>query len=68
MPGYVSLISVLPEYGLGITVLVGCQDECSELLSAIQEIVSVGLVQAAEDVIWQKIEKKIHRPLHGGGL
>jgi hypothetical protein len=58
LPGYVTLITVMPEYGLGITVLVGCDWECSALLLSIQEIVSINLVRAAEQQIWKDIEKK----------
>jgi CubicO group peptidase (beta-lactamase class C family) len=58
LPGYVTLITAMPEYGLGITVLVGCDTDCSTLLTSAQEIVSVNLVRAAEQQIWKNIEKK----------
>ena len=50
--GYTSRVHILPEYGLGITVLVGGD---AGLLSEIQEIVTVGLVRAAEEVVWKDI-------------
>ncbi|WPG98240.1 beta-lactamase-like protein [Acrodontium crateriforme] len=53
LPGYYSLILILEEYGLGITLLVGGQ---YPLLAQIREIVTVELVQHAEAVIWRSIE------------
>jgi len=50
--GYSSRVYVLPEYGLGITVLVGGD---AGLLSEIQEIVTVGLVRAAEQAVWKDV-------------
>lgn len=52
LPGYYSRIFVMPEYGLGLTLLVGGEDGGGELLGKIQEIVTVDLVRQAEDVIW----------------
>lgn len=51
---YYSWISILPEYGLGITMMVGGN---YSLLRAIQEIVTVELVRAAEDSIWEDVDK-----------
>ena len=48
----------MPEYGLGLTVLVGCEQSCSDLLNAIQEGVTVNLVQAAEKAIWKDIDRR----------
>lgn len=58
LPGYASLITVMPEYGLGLTVLVGYQTDGSRLLNAIQETVSVSLVRAAEEQVWKDIAGK----------
>lgn len=58
LPGYFSLMTVMPEYGLGLTVLVGCPNNNSKLLNEIQEIVSINLVQTAEELIWQEIDEK----------
>ncbi|EME50059.1 hypothetical protein DOTSEDRAFT_85305 [Dothistroma septosporum NZE10] len=52
LPGYYSRISMLEEYGLGITILVGGN---SEILSPLNELVSVALVRAAEEVVWQRM-------------
>ena len=57
LPGYVSRITAMPEYGLGLTILVGCDTDCSTLLSSVQEIVSINLVRAAEKQIWKDIEQ-----------
>ncbi len=56
LPGYVTLISVLPEYGLGVTVLVAFQDT-PEILNEVQNLVTTSLVRAAEAFIWQDVEK-----------
>lgn len=58
LPGYVSLVTVMPEYGLGLTVLVGCDTDCGKLLNAVQETVSVNLVRAAEKHTWKDIANK----------
>lgn len=54
LPGYYSRIIIIPEYGLGVTILVGGK---SSLLSELQEIVTVPLIQAAEEVVWNDIER-----------
>ncbi|KAK3714048.1 hypothetical protein LTR37_008077 [Vermiconidia calcicola] len=62
LPGYTTLISIVPEYGLGVTVLVGCSG-CGKLLSAIQEIITVELIRGAEEAIWKAIDKT-HRGVY----
>ena len=57
VPGFVSNIATMPEYGLGVTILVGCETNCGSLLDALQEIVTLDLVQAAEEAIWKSINK-----------
>lgn len=54
LPGYYCRVFILPEYGLGITILVG---GVSSLLREIQEVVTVALVQAAEEVTWRDVAK-----------
>ena len=54
VPGYFSRISMLPEYGLGITILVGGN---VKLLGKIQEVVGVELVRAAEAAIWPNVAR-----------
>jgi CubicO group peptidase (beta-lactamase class C family) len=56
LPGYVSKITLLPEYGLGITILVGCQDNDCDLLDTLQENVTISVVRAAEEVVWADAE------------
>ena len=60
LPGYLSRISLMPEYGLGLTVLVAGDTDGGggDLLNALQETVTVGVVQAAEEAIWKETEKK----------
>ena len=55
LPGYASRIFMMPEHGLGLTVLVACGPECGDLLTLIQEIVTVELIQDAEELIWKDI-------------
>ncbi|KAK4635979.1 putative hydrolase [Fulvia fulva] len=52
LPGYYSRISMLEEYGLGITILVG---GTNEILEPLNELVSVALVRAAEEIAWQRM-------------
>ena len=49
LPGYVSYIFLLPEYDLGVTVLVAGN---VTLLDQLQDIVLTGLIRAAEASIW----------------
>ncbi|TKA27392.1 hypothetical protein B0A50_05004 [Salinomyces thailandicus] len=51
-PDYFSRISMLPEYGLGITTLVTSE---YGVLQELQEIVSVTLVRAAESAVWSAL-------------
>ncbi|KAK3673945.1 hypothetical protein LTR78_006147 [Recurvomyces mirabilis] len=53
VPMYFSRISLMPEYGLGLTILVGGSNL---ILEQIQEAVSVPLVRAAEAAIWDDVE------------
>lgn len=53
VPDYFSRISIMPEYGLGLTILTGGRNG---LLAEIQEIVTVELIRAAEDLIWRDVE------------
>lgn len=57
LPGYVSKITLLHEYNLGVTILVGFQDYGGELLEKLQDTVTIGLARAAEAVVWDKIEQ-----------
>ncbi|CAJ2509583.1 Uu.00g146090.m01.CDS01 [Anthostomella pinea] len=53
-PDYFSKIIMMPEYGLGLTILTaGHQD----LLGELQEILTTNVVRAAEEVIWRDVEK-----------
>jgi hypothetical protein len=49
LPGYVSYIHLLPEYNLGVTVLVAGE---VTLLDQLSDIVLTGLIRAAEASIW----------------
>ncbi|KAK4901731.1 hypothetical protein LTR27_001503 [Elasticomyces elasticus] len=53
VPGYFSRITLMPEYGLGLTLLVGGE---SSILEKIQEAVTIPLVRAAERLVWQDID------------
>ena len=52
LPGYVSQIFLLPEYDLGVTILVAGD---IALLDQLQEIVLVNLIKAAEAAVWDHI-------------
>jgi len=52
VPGYFSDIVLMPDYGLGLTILTAGD---SSLVHKIQEMVTVDIVQAAEDLIWKEI-------------
>nr|POF20120.1 beta-lactamase-like protein [Quercus suber] len=54
LPGYYSLMVLLEEYGLGFTILVGGN---VSLVSDILDVISAQLIQAAEDAVWDRIEK-----------
>ncbi|KAK5124975.1 hypothetical protein LTR85_001165 [Meristemomyces frigidus] len=53
VPDYFSRITLMPEYGLGLTIFIG---GANSLLNEIQEIVTVELIRAAEIIIWRDIE------------
>lgn len=52
LPGYFSQIFLLPEYDLGVTILVAGN---FTLLDQLQEIVLTGLIQAAEAAVWAHV-------------
>jgi len=52
LPGYFSQIFLLPEYDLGVTILVAGN---FTLLDQLQDIVLTGLIQAAEAAIWDHV-------------
>lgn len=52
LPGYFSIIAMMPEYGLGLTILVGGENE---LLGEILETATTTLINAAEEVIWSSM-------------
>ncbi|KAF2485669.1 putative FLP FmtA-like protein, betalactamase [Neohortaea acidophila] len=54
LPAYSSKVIVMPEYGLGLTVLVGGE---ADLLDEIIEIVTVDLLRAVEKIIWKEVEE-----------
>lgn len=58
VPGYYSRLSIMPEYGLGLIVLVGGD---SSLEDEIQEIVTTALIRAAESTIWVEMVKEYAR-------
>ena len=55
LPGYFSLIIIVPEYDLGITILVAGEPE---LLSKIQEVVTVAIVRAAEELAIRQLKER----------
>ncbi|KAK6440418.1 hypothetical protein LTR95_003349 [Oleoguttula sp. CCFEE 5521] len=56
LPGYFSIIVMLPEYGLGVTILVGGD---SNLMPILEEAVTVPLIRSAEAAIWKNINATI---------
>jgi hypothetical protein len=54
LPGYYSQILLLPEYDLGVTILVAGN---ITVLNRLKEIVLVGLIQAAEAAMWDHVDK-----------
>lgn len=54
LPGHYSMITLLPDYDLGITVLTAGR---SELLNTLLDLISASIIRAAEDVIWRHVEK-----------
>ncbi|KAH9874863.1 hypothetical protein J1614_004350, partial [Plenodomus biglobosus] len=55
LPGYTSIIMTLPEYDLGITILVAGP---SNIFSTIRETVSVALVRAAENIAIRQLNER----------
>jgi hypothetical protein len=55
LPGYFSIIMTIPEYDLGITILVAGKQS---LLPRIREIVSVNIVRAAEAISIKKLQQR----------
>ncbi|TKA72252.1 hypothetical protein B0A55_06816 [Friedmanniomyces simplex] len=53
VPDYFSRITLMPEYGFGLTIIIGGE---SSLLDKIQEAVTVPLIRAAEDSIWEDMD------------
>jgi len=54
VPSYFSRISLMPEYGLGLTILTAGD---GSLLEKLQELVTVEIIRAAEDVIWKDVDR-----------
>ncbi|KAI1616491.1 beta-lactamase family protein [Exophiala viscosa] len=54
LPGYRTIIMIVPEFELGITILTGGD---TDLLDSLQEIVSVSLIQAADKLVKRQIEE-----------
>ncbi|RMZ67195.1 beta-lactamase family [Pyrenophora seminiperda CCB06] len=55
LPGYTSIIMTVPEYDMGITILVAGP---SEIFSALREIVTVTMTQAAEKLASRQLDKR----------
>ncbi len=54
LPGYFSIIILIPEYELGITILVAGNQN---LLSKIREVVTIALVRAAEELAIRQLKE-----------
>ena len=54
LPGYRTIIMVVPEFELGITILTGGD---TDLLDSLREIVSVSLMQAADKLVKRQMEE-----------
>jgi CubicO group peptidase (beta-lactamase class C family) len=52
LPGYASLIVLLPEYNLGVTLLVGGDNS---LLNILRDLILPALVKTAESAIWEYV-------------
>lgn len=52
MPGYYSRITLMPEYGLGLTILVGGE---TQLLSEIQELITTRLIRESDPILWSEL-------------
>jgi hypothetical protein len=55
LPGYVTIIITVPEYDLGITILIAGN---FDLMLIAQEIVTVGVVRAAEEIAILQLEER----------
>ena len=55
LPGYVSIIAVVPEYNLGITIFVAGN---GDMLAKLREEVTVRIIRAAEEVAAQQMKEK----------
>lgn len=52
IPGYYSRITLMPEYCIGLTVLVGGE---TGLLSEIQELLTTKLIREADPILWREL-------------
>jgi CubicO group peptidase (beta-lactamase class C family) len=55
LPGYVSIIMIVPDYDLGVTILVGGN---GQLLSKLRKLVTVPLVEAIERMAFDQMSEK----------
>ena len=52
LPGYVSIIMIVPDYDLGVTILVGGQ---SQLFSKLRKLVTIPLIEAIERMAFEQM-------------
>ena len=52
LPAYVSIIMIVPNYDLGVTILVGGQ---SKLLSELRKLVTIPLIKAVERMAFEQM-------------
>lgn len=52
MPGYYSRVTFMPEYGLGLTILVGGE---TGLLSELLELITTRLIREADPILWGEL-------------
>ncbi|KAF2266120.1 beta-lactamase family protein [Lojkania enalia] len=57
LPGYTSIIVFVPEYDLGITILVAGDNE-PDLMGKLREIVTIRLVRAADEIALQQLRER----------
>ena len=55
VPGYFSIIMIVPDYDLGVTMLVGGN---SRLLSKLRKLVTIPLIEAIERMAFDQMQKK----------
>lgn len=55
LPGYTSIIMTVPEYDLGITILVAGP---SEIFSTLKDIITVTMIQAAEELAIRQLHER----------